>query len=285
MGLYDIAVKPFVGQADIEKASKWALRYFELIEKIPGGRLFSRWIHNNRPVGLQREVFGLDFYNPVGLGAGLDLYGELYNDLNNLGFSFVEIGPMNADGIRRAVRRIQEDPQNDILAACINDDFLTAFTLAYDFCDFFVIDITSNPSTDVLDPLLDARLAEEAYKPIIVKLPKTIPPSEIEDLLDFSLMNGIDGIEARSIEQVRHIASYSRGRLPIIANTHIESPEQAEEALLAGASLVEVRNGLVRQGPRFVSSIQKYLLKKFAKNERTHPKTDSAPADEKQPDA
>ena len=285
MGLYNIAVKPFVGRADIEKASKWALRYFELIEKIPGGRMISRWIHNNRPVGLQREVFGLEFYNPVGLGAGLDLYGELYNDLNNLGFSFVEIGPMGTEGVRRAVKRIQEDPQNDILAACINQDFLTAFTLAYDFCDFFVIDITANPSTDILDPLLDARLAEETYKPIIVKLPKALPPSEIEDILDFSLMNGIDGIEARSIAQVKHIASYSHGRLPIIANTHIESPEQASEALLAGASLIEVRNGLVRQGPGFVNNILRYLLKTFSKNERTHPKPDSAPADGAQANA
>ena len=205
MGLYGILIKPFVRRRDIESASRIALRYFELIEKIPGGRLISRWIHRNRPEGLQREVFGLDFYNPVGLGAGLDLYGELYNDLNNLGFSFVEIGPMDADGVRRAVRRIQDDPQDDILAACINADHLTAFTLAYDFCDFFVIDIASNPSTDVLDPLLDARVGEEIYKPIVVKLPKSIPVSEIDDIIDYSLMNGVDGIEARSLEQIRHI--------------------------------------------------------------------------------
>ena len=280
MGLYGILIKPFVRRRDIESASRIALRYFELIEKIPGGRLISRWIHRNRPEGLQREVFGLDFYNPVGLGAGLDLYGELYNDLNNLGFSFVEIGPMDADGVRRAVRRIQDDPQDDILAACINADHLTAFTLAYDFCDFFVIDIASNPSTDVLDPLLDARVGEEIYKPIVVKLPKSIPVSEIDDIIDYSLMNGVDGIEARSLEQIRHIHEYSRGRLPIIANTHIESPEQAAEALEAGASLVEVRNALVRQGPPFVGNILKYLLKKFAKKKRNSTKPDSPAAEQ-----
>ena len=236
MGLYSILIRPFVRRADIEKASRVALRYFEMIERIPGGRLISRWIHNNRPTGLQREVFGIDFYNPIGLGAGLDIYGELYNDLNNLGFSFVEIGPMNADGIRRAIRRIQQDPQNDILAACINEDYLTAFTLAYDFCDFFVIDLSTNPSTDILDPLLDARLAEEVYKPIVVKL-------------------------------------------PVISNHAIETPEQAAEALEAGASLIEVRDGLVRQGPNFVSNIQKYLLNQ-AKNERNNPKPDSPAAND-----
>jgi dihydroorotate dehydrogenase len=285
MGLYSIFVKPFVHKADIEKASKKALRYFEFIEMVPLGRTLSRWVHNNRTLGLQREVFGLPFYNPVGLGSGLDIHGELYNDLNNLGFSFVEIGPMGADGVRRAVRHIQEDTPNDILGCCINRDFLTAFTLAYDFCDFFVIDLTDQSGTDILDPLLDARLAEDVYKPIVLKLPKEISATEINEILDFSLMNGIDGIEARNIEQVRQIAAYGGGnRLPIIANTHIESPEQAAEALQAGASLVEVRNGLVRQGPRFVSNILKFLLKKYAKNERTHPKTDSAPADPEPPD-
>jgi dihydroorotate dehydrogenase len=274
MGLYSILVRPFVHNADIEKASKFALRYFELNEKIPGGRLISRWIHNNRPTGLQREVFGLDFYNPIGLSAGLDLHGELYNDLNNLGFSFVEIGPMNADGIRRAIRRIQQDPQNDILAACIREDFLTAFTLAYDFCDFFVIDLSANPSTDILDPLLDARLAEDVYKPIVVKLPKELPPSETEDILDYCQMNRIDGIEVQTLEQIRHIVTYTSGRLPIIADIVIETPEQAAEALEAGASLVEVRDGLVRQGPRFISKIQKYLLNQV-KNERSNPREDS----------
>ena len=279
MGLYSILVRPFVRSADIEKASKFALRYFELTEKIPCGRLISRWIHNNRPTGLQREVFGLDFYNPIGLSAGLDIYGELYNDLNNLGFSFVEIGPMNADGVRRAIRRIQQDPQNDILAACINEDFLTAFTLAYDFCDFFVIDLSANPSTDILDPLLDARLAEDVYKPIVVKLPKALPPSETEDLLDYAQMNRIDGIEVRTLEQIRHIAAYTSGRMPIIADIVIDTPEQAAEALEAGASLVEVRDGLVRQGPRFVSKIQKHLLN-LVKNERSNPREDSPAPEE-----
>ena len=179
---------------------------------------------------------------------------------------------MGADGVRRAVQHIQEDPQDDILGCCINRDFLTAFTLAYDFCDFFVIDLSEQPGTEILDPLLDARLAEDIYKPIVLKLPTEISATEIAEILDFSLMNRIDGIEARSLEQVRQIASYAGGRMPIIANCNIESPAQAAEALEAGASLVEVRKGLVRQGPRFVGNILKYLLN-LTKNERTGPKS------------
>ena len=200
MGLYSIMIKPLVRKMEIERASKIALRYFEFVERIPGGRLISRWIHGNRPLGLQREVFGLNFYNPVGLGAGLDIHGVLYNDLNNLGFSFVEAGPLDADGVRRAVNHIQNDPQDDILAACIKDDVQTAFTLAYDFFDFFVIDFSAGVDTDILEPLLNIRLGEETYKPIVVKLPKVISVAEIQEILDFCLMNGLElDIWARDI--------------------------------------------------------------------------------------
>ena len=50
-----------------------------------------------------------------------------------------------------------------------------------------------------------------------------------------------------------------KGRLPIIANCHIKTPQQAAEALENGASLVEVRMGLVRQGPNLVGKILRYL--------------------------
>jgi dihydroorotate dehydrogenase len=42
--------------------------------------------------GLQREVFGLVFPNPVGLGAGFDKNALYLRELTALGFGFVEIG-------------------------------------------------------------------------------------------------------------------------------------------------------------------------------------------------
>ncbi len=227
---------------------------------MPAGRFLSRLIHGNRPAGLEREVFGLQFYNPVGLGAGLDVDGDLYNDLNDLGFSFVEIGPFKElSAIRRALYKIQSDPQNDVLAACISGDYLDSFCLAYDFCDFFVIDISDNTDMELFDALLEARLTYDVYKPIVVKLPEDIPYEDVEDIVDYCMMNSVDGIEARSLMQICTIAERSKKRLPIIANCHIKTPAQAEDALKAGASLIEVRMGLVREGPRLVERILKHL--------------------------
>ena len=259
--MYSIFIRPLTRRIkDNDRASAIAKRYFKFEGKVPGGRFLSRLIHGNRPTGLEREVFGLQFYNPVGLGAGLDLDGDLYNDLNDLGFSFVEIGPFKElPAIRKALYKIQADPQDDVLAACISGDYLDSFCLAYDFCDFFVIDISENPDMDIFDAILDARLSYDIYKPIVVKLPEDIPFEDIDDIVDYCLMNSIDGIEARSVAQIRSIAERSRKRLPIIANCHIKTPVQAEEALRAGASLVEVRMGLVREGPRLVGRILKHL--------------------------
>lgn len=262
--MYSLLIRPITRRIkDSGKASAIALRYFKFEGMIPGGRFFNRLIHGNRPVGLEREVFGINFYNPVGLGAGLDVDGDLYNDLNDLGFSFVEIGPFSeVAAIRKAIGRLQSDPPDDILAACIANEYLSSFCLAYDFCDFFVIDISGNPEIELLDDILDARLTYEEYKPVVVKIPETIAPDDLDYIIEYCLMNSVDGIEARNIQQISHIKEKSKGRLPIIANCHIKTPAQAREALDAGASLIEVRMGLVREGPSLVGRILKHLSAK-----------------------
>lgn len=257
--MYRLLIKPFVRRMNPERASRVALQYFRILGKIPGGRFFSRFLHNNKVSRLHREVFGLDFYNPLGLGAGLDRRGELYNDLNDLGFSFSEIGPLDARGMRKALEKIQEDPPDDIIAACINRDYLTAFTLAYDFYDFFVIDIGADANTDKLDPLLDARLTNDIYKPLIIKVSENLPDDELEDMVNYCLLNGFDGIQVRSLEQVRLVNRISGGKLPIMANGRITTPQKAFEMLEAGAALIEVRSGLVYEGPPLIGKILKYL--------------------------
>lgn len=270
MGVYDIILKPILRHMDLDKASRISMRYFHLVGKIPFLRFINRrLIYKNRPEGLEREVFGLQFYNPVGLGAGLDIHGTLYNDLNDLGFSFVEIGPVNAKIIRGAINHLKDDPQDDILAVCINEDYLTAFTLGYDFFDFFVIDVSADPSVEYLNSVLEARLSEQVYKPIVLKIPEFVSLESLARIIDFCLLNSVDGIETRSLDHIKYIKEYSRGLMTIIANTHVDSPEAAKEALDAGASLVEMRTGLVRQGPSVVDKTLKYLLKHKAANADT----------------
>ena len=47
---------------------------------------------------LSKEVFGLHFANPVGMGAGFDKNAEYIKELHTLGFGFVEIGTVTPVG-------------------------------------------------------------------------------------------------------------------------------------------------------------------------------------------
>ncbi len=57
----------------------------------PVKKLLQSSFQLNHP-SLQKTVFGLPFKNPVGLGAGFDKNALFLNELETLGFGFVEIG-------------------------------------------------------------------------------------------------------------------------------------------------------------------------------------------------
>lgn len=60
-------------------------------------------------LSLYKNLFGLTFRNPVGIGAGFDKNALYLNELNTLGFGFIEIGtvtpkPQNGNGKPRLFR-------------------------------------------------------------------------------------------------------------------------------------------------------------------------------------
>lgn len=145
---------------------------------------------------LEREVFGLKFPNPIGMPAGFDKDAEIYNELYNFGFGFVEVGtvpPKAQEGNPKPrVFRIQQDKavinrmgfpskgakytvnnlhkgkkHNFILAGNIGknsdtpnetaaDDYLASFRAMYDLVDFFVVNL-SCPNVKDLTKLQDSK--------------------------------------------------------------------------------------------------------------------------------
>ena len=57
----------------------------------PAKKIIEKSFQYNHP-SLQKNIFGLQFKNPVGLGAGFDKNALYLNELEALGFGFVEIG-------------------------------------------------------------------------------------------------------------------------------------------------------------------------------------------------
>ena len=66
-------------------------------------------------------------------------------------------------------------------------------------------------------------------------------------------------IYERNLEMVRYISSKTGGKLPVIGVGGIMSPEQSQEMLDAGASLVEIYSGFIYEGPALVERILKNL--------------------------
>lgn len=85
-------IKPLLFKFDPEKVHYFVTANLKRFNRFPGGAALSRSLWDVNDKGLEREVFGLKFKNPVGLAAGFDKNAELMGEMANLGFGFVEIG-------------------------------------------------------------------------------------------------------------------------------------------------------------------------------------------------
>ena len=141
---------------------------------------------------LERELFGLKFKNPVGLAAGFDKDAVLFNELNNFGFGFIEIGtltPKPQDGNpKKRLFRLRSDSaiinrmgfnNGGVLAAIerlkkntgvliggnigknkntpnehAENDYKICFNALFNYVDYFVVNVSS-PNTPNLRALQD----------------------------------------------------------------------------------------------------------------------------------
>lgn len=91
----------------VVKRLKWFHDYF------PFGKNILRVSFDFHVKGLEKEVFGIKFKNPVGLAAGFDKNGEYIEALSALGFGFIEVGtvtPLPQPGNDKPrMFRLQED--------------------------------------------------------------------------------------------------------------------------------------------------------------------------------
>ena len=337
--MYKQFVKPFLFCFRAEKAQKIYLSLLRFSGHFPR-RYLVRLLHIYEDPSLEREVFGLNFPNPVGLAAGFDSNGDCINDLANFGFGFMEIGSLSTlgqqvdqkhnhvvrvkkrkalvnhgegsnKGVSYAIARIQERRPDTIICANITynsashkdeeiiNDYQKAFSLLYDFVDMITVNV-SRPNDDgllevqdisslqdIMDPILDLRLCYDQYKPILIKISPDTPLDQLDGMLDYCMLSGVDGIVAgdttrhvedlekngikegymsgaplfeRSLAVVKHISEHTKGRFPIIGCGGITTPQQAAKMLSAGASLIQVHTGLVYEGPKLVKKILKYLV-------------------------
>lgn len=204
----------------------------------------------------------IDFRTPLGIASGFDSNAEYYNAVSAMGFSFEIIGPLffgpEGGSVRAAINKLKNNPPRQIKLGInftkqaesqsedqIARDILDAYAYSYDFLDFAVLNYANNSFGAVnelafikaiTDPILDTRLSYVENKPLVLRLSPSLSKEELFAILDYCLMNGIDGVMLENKQQIESCTQFSKGRLPIIAI--LGSTEQATEFYSAGASLL-----------------------------------------------
>ena len=195
MGLYDAAIRPLLFRMDPESAHDFAFRYLE------------KGLVSVRPLEsplLEQTLFGVQFKNPLGLGAGFDKNARAVSHWHKLGFGFVEVGTVtwhaqpgnpkprlfrlpedkalinrmgfNNDGAERVAERLRGSLPRVALGINLgkskitelNDapnDYRQSFNALKDFGDYFVINVSS-PNTPGLRSLQERGPLAEIFSAV-----------------------------------------------------------------------------------------------------------------------
>ncbi len=152
-----------------------------------------RSVYSSNDPRLKRNIFGLEFTNPVGLAAGFDKDAKLIDELACFGFGHIEIGTLtpkeqvgnqkprlfrlpedrglinrmgfNNHGVIDAVNRLRRRTSDVLVGGNIGknkdvpneravEDYEYCFEALYDHVDYFVVNVSS-PNTPDLRELQD----------------------------------------------------------------------------------------------------------------------------------
>ncbi|WP_217604511.1 quinone-dependent dihydroorotate dehydrogenase [Chitinophaga sp. GbtcB8] len=177
------------------------MRGIKLLHGLPLGKTILNASFNTKTTGLEKELWGLTFRNPVGLAAGFDKDARYTDELASLGFGFVEIGTVtplpqpgndqprlfrlpadqalinrmgfNNEGAVAAAKRLLKRRSNIIIGGNIGknkvtpneeavSDYEKCFHALFDVVDYFVVNVSS-PNT----PNLRALQEKEPLKQLL----------------------------------------------------------------------------------------------------------------------
>jgi dihydroorotate dehydrogenase len=189
--MYKNLLKPFFFKLQPENAHHLTARLLKTAFSLPGVAGIVKNYFQVKDKSLEREVFGIKFPNPVGLAAGFDKDGKMFNELANFGFGFIEIGTVtprpqpgnpkprlfrlikdeaiinrmgfNNDGVEMSVERLKKKKTNIIIGGNIGknkdtdnekafEDYRICFEALFEMVDYFVVNVSS-PNTPGLRAL------------------------------------------------------------------------------------------------------------------------------------
>ena len=185
--MFKSIIQPLLNALPFEYALRCVVWLLRIIGYIPGGRWLLAKCYATEHPALERDVFGVHFRNPIGVGAGLDSNGEIFDELGAVGFGFVEIGTVTpraqsgnptprvfrlpADravlhrtglpnrGLEQVIRNLRRGHRNVVIGCNIAanaatpvesapKDYLKLFRNLYQYVDYFTVNISGDGIRD-----------------------------------------------------------------------------------------------------------------------------------------
>ena len=231
---------------------------------------------------LNIELLGKNFPNPIGLAAGFDKSGEVYNSLLKFGFGFVEIGTVtplkqfgnpkprifrleddgalinrlgfNNDGIEIIKNRIKSEKKKGVLGINIGpnkntkdqkNDFCLGLKNFFDIADYITVNISS-PNTEGLRDFHD----QEKLEDLLLALNKIKSENKINIPL---LLKISPDIKDNHISEIADTAIKNDISGIILTNTtnsnkdKLISDFKKEEGGLSGEPLQQISTNMIKK--------------------------------------
>jgi len=190
--MYKSLLRPLLFRKDPETIHHKVFGWVKSAHQLPLVPALLRGLY--KAPGREVEAFGLHFKNPIGLAAGFDKDGKLFDELANFGFGFIEVGTVtpkpqagnpkprmfrlaedqalinrmgfNNEGVDALAERLKKRKnQQLIIGGNIGknkttpnenavDDYLYCFEKLHELVDYFVVNVSS-PNTPDLRALQD----------------------------------------------------------------------------------------------------------------------------------
>ncbi|CAG4989789.1 Dihydroorotate dehydrogenase (quinone) [Dyadobacter sp. CECT 9275] len=215
--MYKLLISPILFLFDAERVHYFVCEVLHLAFKIPFIPSILRSVYTYEHPGLVQEIAGLRFRNPVGLAAGFDKNAEMVDELEALGFGFIEIGTVtprpqpgnekprlfrlksdralinrmgfNNKGAAVAAHKLKQRKSKILVGGNIGknkdtpneqalSDYLICFRELFDVVDYFVVNVSS-PNTPGLRDLQEKGPLTSLLRELQLKNKEKLQPKPI----------------------------------------------------------------------------------------------------------
>lgn len=278
--MYKKIVSPFLFLFDPESVHNFTFILLKLSFKFPLTKYIVSFFLSLEDPKLEKQLFGLNFKNPVGVAAGLDKNAAHIREFSTFGFGFVEVGTItpepqignpkkrlfrlekdnaiinrmgfNNEGLEKILTRLKND-YDVIIGGNIGKnkstpnaeaklDYLKCFNKLYDYVDYFVINISS-PNTPGLRELQTPNFLRDLFKDVNIERAKRKKYKPI-------LIKISPDLEKNKIDELLQIIKHCKIDGIVATNTTVNFPKlvsksKNESGGLSGAPLQKKSNQII----------------------------------------